>query len=70
MNDDGDVKASIDLVEYGKANGLDVGTRVETVQNEKGSTNIWVFTSNRYLFRMQGKKNNFRKEWKNSRANL
>lgn len=59
MSNEGDVKISMDLVEYGEENGLDVGAKVESVQMEKGSDNIWAFTSNRYLFRMQEKNGKF-----------
>ena len=59
MDADGNVKTSISLTEFGSAQGLEVGTKVETVQTETDSDNIWAFTSGRYLFRLQEKEGRF-----------
>ena len=54
MDADGNEKFSINLIDEGKKYGLtDVGTKVDTVSQDRGCDNIWAFTNGRYLFRLR-----------------
>ena len=60
MDSNGKEKFSINLIDEGKKYGItDVGTKVDTVQRERGTDNIWAFTNGRYLFRLQENNNGF-----------